>query len=110
MNWIYSHWVYAGLTLFDNTKCSDANSNANSACGLNSVPLFIDNFIRLGLYIAGMLSVIFLIVGGLQYVTSSGNPQRTAKARTTMLYAIGGMLLALFAFAIVDFIIGSFIK
>ena len=102
------NWVYYGFTIFDNTKCGDTGSNPNSACGLNSVPLFIANFIRLGLYVAGALSVIFLIVGGLQYVLSSGNPQNTQRAKSTITYSLVGLLVALLAFAIVDFVIGRF--
>jgi TRAP-type C4-dicarboxylate transport system permease small subunit len=58
--------------------------------------------------IIGMLAVVFVIIGGIQYVTSSGDPSATAKAKNTILYAIVGIVLALSAFAVTGFLTGQF--
>ena len=58
-------------------------------------------FTNLGLYVAGFLSVIFIIVGGLQYIFSGGNSARTKQARETILYAAIGLVVAGSAYAIV---------
>lgn len=66
----------------------------------------VAHFTSLGLTILGALSVIFVVVGGLQYVLSGGNPQKTKQARETILYAVVGIVIAAGAFAIVSFISG----
>jgi hypothetical protein len=59
------------------------------------------------LFIVGFLSVIMLIWGGLRYVVSGGNSNSVTAAKNTILYAIVGRIIALFAYAIVNFVIGS---
>jgi hypothetical protein len=49
--------------------------------------------------------VILIIVGGIQFVTSSGDPQATAGAKKTILYAVIGLLLITLAQSIVTFVV-----
>ena len=58
--------------------------------------------------IAGTLSVIFLIVGGIMYTTSAGNESTTKKAKSTITGAIVGLIISLMAFAIVNFVLTTF--
>jgi hypothetical protein len=53
----------------------------------------------------GAVSVIMIIVGGLKYIMSSGDPANTASARNTILYAIIGLVIAIAAQAIVLFVL-----
>ena len=57
--------------------------------------------------IIGALAVLFIVIGGFSYVTSSGNPQAMQKARRTIMYSVIGLLVAVFAEAIVTFVLGS---
>ena len=59
------------------------------------------------LFVVGALSVIMLIWGGLRYVISGGNSSAVTAAKNTILYAIVGLIIALFAYAIINFVIGS---
>lgn len=59
------------------------------------------------LFIIGFLSVIMLIWGGLRYIISGGNAAAVTTAKNTILYAIVGLIIAIFAYAIVNFVIGS---
>ena len=59
------------------------------------------------LFIIGFLSVIMLIFGGLRYIISGGNAAAVTTAKNTILYAIVGLIIAIFAYAIVNFVIGS---
>ena len=54
------------------------------------------------------VSVIMLIVGGLKYVLSSGNSSSVEGAKNTILYAVIGIIVALLAAAIVNFVVGKF--
>lgn len=60
------------------------------------------------LFILGAISVIMIIIGGLRYVISGGNATAVTAAKNTILYAIVGVIVALLAYAIVNFVLGSF--
>lgn len=56
------------------------------------------------LTIAGLLSVIFVIVGGAKYVTSQGSPGETSKALSTIINALIGLAMAIISIAFVSFL------
>ena len=58
--------------------------------------------------LVGALSVIFIVVGGFRYVVSGGDPRNTQQAKNTIIYAVIGLFISVFAFAIVNFIVGRF--
>ncbi len=53
----------------------------------------------------GAISVLMIFIGGIRYIVSTGDPQRTATAKNTILYAVIGLIISISAFAIVEFII-----
>lgn len=53
----------------------------------------------------GIVAVIFIIVGGINYTTSLGDPGKIQKAKNTILYACIGLIICALAFAIVNFAI-----
>ena len=57
--------------------------------------------------IIGVVSVIMIIVGGISYATSQGDPSKVKKGKDTILYGIIGLVVALLAFAIVNFVLGA---
>lgn len=59
--------------------------------------------------IAGATAVIVIIIGGIMYVTSAGDPQSTAKAKNTILYACIGLVVAILSNAIVALMLGKII-
>ena len=46
--------------------------------------------------ITGVLAVIMIVVGGLEYIASATNPSAKASAKNRIWAAIGGLLLPLF--------------
>jgi hypothetical protein len=60
------------------------------------------------LFILGAISVIMIIIGGLRYVISGGNSTAVTAAKNTILYAIVGVIVALLAYAIINFVLSSF--
>ena len=60
------------------------------------------------IFIVGAVAVIMLIVGGLRYVLSSGNATSVEGAKNTILFAIVGLIVAILAFAIVQFVVTKF--
>lgn len=55
---------------------------------------------------AGLLSVVFIIVGGLKYTLSGGDSAGIKSAKETITYAIVGLIVTLLAFGVVNFITG----
>jgi hypothetical protein len=54
-----------------------------------------------------LLSLIFLIIGGITWSVSGGNKEGMAKARATVTYALAGLVLGLASFLILA-VIGNF--
>jgi len=73
-----------------------------------NLPTLITNVVNTLLYIIGIAAVIMLIVGGMQYVMSQGNESSVKNAKNTILYAIIGVVIAVIAYAVVNFVIGRF--
>lgn len=59
------------------------------------------------LFIVGAISVIMLVVGGLRYTISGGNSTAVTAAKNTVLYAIIGLIVAVLAYAIINFVLGT---
>jgi hypothetical protein len=68
----------------------------------------ITRVINVMLFIIGVLSVIMIVYGGILYVISAGDSGRVSKAKNTIMYAIVGLVVALLAYAIVNFVITRF--
>ncbi|HMI09084.1 MAG TPA: hypothetical protein VK497_01650 [Candidatus Saccharimonadales bacterium] len=60
------------------------------------------------LFAVGAISVIMIIIGGLRYVTSGGNTANVTAAKNTILYAVVGVVISLFAYAMINFVLTSF--
>jgi len=57
--------------------------------------------------VVGVIAVIFIIIGGINYTTSQGDPGKVKKAKDTVLYGIIGLIIALLAFAITAFVMNA---
>ena len=55
--------------------------------------------------IIGALAVLFIVVGGFRLTWSQGDPQKIAKARMTILYAVIGLVIAILAEVIVGVVL-----
>ena len=62
------------------------------------------------LFVVGAISVIMIIYGGIQYVTSSGDSSKVQNAKNTILYSIVGIVVAILAYAITNFVVSAFIN
>lgn len=58
-------------------------------------------------FLVGAISVIMIIIGGLRYVVSMGNPKSVTAARDTILNALIGVVIAAMSFAIINFVINA---
>lgn len=75
---------------------------------LSDVWLIVAAMIELLLRVGALVALAFAIYGGFQYITSQGDPAKTAAARTTILNALTGLIIAVGAATLVTFIAGRF--
>ena len=87
-------------------------STANSAGGVNDVGggndtlvQNITNIINGIIAVLGIVAVVVIILGGVQYMTSSGDAAKVKKAKDTILYGVIGLIVCVLAFAVVNFVI-----
>ena len=73
----------------------------------NALPDIIKGILLTVIAAAGLVAVIFVIIGGVNYMTSTGDPGKAKKAKDTILYALIGLVISVLSFAIVNFVIGG---
>jgi Type IV secretion system pilin len=56
-------------------------------------------------FTAGVLSAVFLVIGGIRYSTSSGNSKQIESARQTLTFAVIGLIVSILAPVIVAFMV-----
>jgi succinate dehydrogenase/fumarate reductase cytochrome b subunit len=55
----------------------------------------------------GAIALLFIIFGGFRYIISLGNPESVEKARSTVLYAVLGLILIFLAYLIVAYVLNN---
>ena len=97
------------VSAVDDVCSSSASDEVKKAAGCSGgsddLPDIVINILNAVIGIAGFIAVVWIIIGGVQYMTSSGDPSKTKKARDTILYACIGLVVCVLAFAIVNFVI-----
>ena len=92
--------------------CSNGNENSvyckNKGSGETQVNGIIKTIVEVLLTAVGAISIIMIVIGGILFALSSGDAQKAAKARNTVLYAVVGLAVSLFASAIVNFVFNRF--
>jgi hypothetical protein len=103
----------ANCTIDDNAplqsgaSCAQANGTSNNLFAQGGVFQVAANTL---IFLVGAVAVIFLIIGGLRYVISNGDPKAVEAAKNTILYAIVGIVVAVISFALVQFVINALNK
>jgi hypothetical protein len=67
----------------------------------------IKKIINILLFLVGAIAVIMIIIGGLRYVISGGDQGQITGAKNTILYAVIGLVVAVLAYAIVNWVLGA---
>ena len=55
--------------------------------------------------VLGLVCVIVMIIGGINYMTSSGDAAKVKKGKDTILYGLIGLVVCVLAFALVNWVI-----
>lgn len=87
-------------------SCTKLNNTANTNDLMGQANIIINVVIG----VIGFVAVAFIIFGGFQYTTSAGDPGKVKKAKDTILYGIIGLVVAMLAYAIVNFVLSNVFK
>lgn len=88
--------------LTQNIKLPDSPTTKFTEKGLPAQ--IVSTLLGVVLPIAGFITVIVIIISGIQFVTSGGNPEAAAAARGRLTYAIIGFVIIILAFAILQIV------
>ena len=89
-------------TVWNGAKCADPNNGEGP-----TLEEILKNVINAALFIVGAASVVMMIYGGIRYTLSAGNATHVTAAKNTIMYALIGLIVAVLAFAIVNFVLGA---
>ena len=84
-----------------------ASDQADTLFGSDGIFVTITNT---ALFLIGAVSVVMLIYGGIRYTVSGDESGAVTNAKNTILYAIVGIVIAILAYAAVQFVIGQLVK
>lgn len=57
--------------------------------------------------VVGVIAIAVIVIGGILYVTSAGDATKAKRAQHAIMYALVGLIIAILAFAIVNFILAN---
>ncbi|HEX9679477.1 MAG TPA: hypothetical protein VGA08_02545 [Candidatus Saccharimonadales bacterium] len=92
-------------TWYQYLECTNSAPQINE---LNDILLIGAAIIEILIFVAGVLTVFWMIYGGIAFITSQGAPDRVAQARQTLIYAAAGLVVAVVAKGIVSYIFSQF--
>lgn len=94
--------------------CSGQSTDSQSVCGntktdgTTGVTNMVKTVINVMLFILGIIAVIMIVIGGIRYAVSAGDSSAVTGAKNTILYSVVGLIVAILAYAIVNFVITTF--
>ncbi len=89
------------------TKIDEGARDAKPAGVSGDLQGSFSQIANLLIFLVGAVAVIMLIIGGLRYVISQGDAAQVKSAKDTLLYSIIGIVVAILAYAIVNFVSGA---
>jgi hypothetical protein len=106
--------VPATALAFDDQQADDTgfqiNQFSNQFKGIQSNAGLVDTIIRIInalLVLAAIAAIVFVIIGGVRYITAQGDEDAIAAAKNTIIYAIIGIIVIILAAVIVNFFVSQ---
>ena len=91
----------------DSLEGCGTNHGVNNPNNKNNLMDTVGTVINVATGIVGFVAVVILIYGGVQYTLSAGDSAKVKRAKDTIMYGVIGLVIAILAFAIVNFVISS---
>ena len=91
--------------------CPCALNSSSAACQDLSKPDGLSNILKnatnIVLFVAGALAVIMIIYGAIRFMTAHGNEKQVESARLIVTYSVIGLIIAILAYALVNFVLSN---
>ena len=84
--------------------CQDTNNPTNKIYGSGGIIVTVSYIIS---GIAGVAAIIMIVIGGIRFMVSGGDPSSVASARNSIIFAVVGLLVIAAAEAIFVFVINN---
>jgi hypothetical protein len=68
----------------------------------------VGSILSIVFFLLGTIAVVVIIIAGLSFTTAGGDPSRITKSKNMLTYAIVGLVIAILAFAITNFVVENF--
>lgn len=94
------------LSITDGANAARGADQVSDLFGSAGILTTVTNIL---LFIVGAIAVIMVIIGGFRYVVSGGNTANITTAKNTILYAVVGLIVAILAYALINFVITSLV-
>ena len=66
----------------------------------------INTLLQLAFFVGAVAAMFVIILAGIQFITSQGEPDKANKARNSIIYAVIGLVICISSFTIVRFVLG----
>lgn len=105
--------MFGGVSYAASPNCDELGVDTDlyrEICGTGTeadLQIKIANALNVVYLWVGIITVIVVIIGGIYYTISLGDPSKVAKAKNTILYAVIGLVITLLAFAITNFVLNA---
>jgi cytochrome bd-type quinol oxidase subunit 2 len=91
-------------TTRESEVCKDLNRTDNPLLGPKGI---ITSAVKIMGVLTGVASIFYIIISGLRYITSGGDPAKTKSAREGIIYSAIGLGVAMVAGIIVQFLLSQ---
>jgi len=94
-------FIFAGADCTNDGLMKQILGKNPSELNKDDVPKAINNFVNILAAIASTVTLMFMVWGGIQYITSAGNQEQAGKAKSTLTWAIIGFIVIIASYSIV---------
>lgn len=85
--------------------CKEGDKSEVCAHKDDDIKTYLKSGINMLLYVIAAVAVVMIILSGIYYTISGGNSGTVTKAKDTLLYSVVGLVVAILAYAIVNFVL-----
>ncbi len=89
--------------------CKGISGQVGGTCtgGANSINDVMEAVLQIISVIAGFAAVVMIVIAGLKYITSGGDSNSISSAKSTLIYALVGVIVVVLAQSLVLFVLGG---
>jgi hypothetical protein len=85
----------------------DGTSGCSTAAGSSSVSTIMSTVINILSIVVGFAAVVMIVVAGLRFITAGGDSNGIAAARSSIIYALVGLIIVAIAQVLVHFVLNK---